>query len=165
MNPVRNTMRYKKKKISNGVKIIIKNLQKKIPISPGRVKKTIRKVLSIEKRVKFAEVTVCFVSDRRMRAFNFKYLKKNKPTDVLAFDLGKGEGLSGVLTDIIISTDAAFRNAARFKTTALYETYLYLVHGLLHISGYDHKSKRQELIMRRKEQFYLGADVFWKICQ
>lgn len=146
------------------MKIIIKNLQKKIPISPRRVKKTIRKVLSLEKRVKFAEVTVCFVGDERIKTFNFKYLKKNKPTDVLAFDLGRPEGFPGILADIIISTDTASRNAARFKTTALRETYLYLVHGLLHIVGYDHKNKRQELIMRGKEQFYLGG-IFHKTCR
>jgi len=158
------------------VKITIKNFQKKIPINPKRIKKTILKVLSKEdaspvrntksstRRNKISngarksgEITICFVSDKKIKELNLKFLQKNRPTDVLAFDISKTKDSGQMLADIIISTDTAIRNSKIFKTTHLYELRLYLVHGLLHLLGYDHSNPRQRQLMRQKEREYVNT--------
>ncbi|MFA5177849.1 MAG: rRNA maturation RNAse YbeY, partial [Candidatus Omnitrophota bacterium] len=65
------------------MKITIKNLQKKVPIYPARIKKSILRALKDEGLKKQGEITVSFVSDKLIAKLNFKYLKKKKPTDVL----------------------------------------------------------------------------------
>jgi probable rRNA maturation factor len=87
-----------------------------------------------------------------IRRLNRKYHFRDAATDVLAFDLSDGRRM---ITDIVISTDTAVRNAKTFKTTPLYENHLYLVHGLLHIFGYDDHDAKGRGMMRRKEAHYL----------
>lgn len=81
------------------------------------------------------------------------YLGKNCPTDVISFDIS--ENKDEILADIIISTDTALRNAKIFNTVPIYELYLYVIHGVLHLIGYDDKRKKDRLIMQRKEEFLL----------
>ena len=133
------------------LKITIRNLQKKIPIYPDRIKKSILKVFRNE-GVKEGEITVSFVSDRVISKLNLKYLNENKPTDVLAFNLeGKKEALDG---DIIISAQTAKRNSRIYNTSFSYELNLYSVHGCLHLLGYDDDNPKNSKIMRRKESQY-----------
>ncbi|MCX5702871.1 MAG: rRNA maturation RNase YbeY [Candidatus Omnitrophica bacterium] len=136
------------------MKIIIKNLQKKIPINPKRIKTAILKACSLEDIKKSGEVTICFINDEKIKALNSRYLGKNYPTDCLAFDMSRGHTLCA---DIAISTDTASSNAKRFNTTREYELYLYLVHGLLHLYGYDDKTTRQKRIMENRAISILGA--------
>jgi probable rRNA maturation factor len=132
------------------VKIIIKNLQKKIPVYPTRIKKAILKVLSKEGKRKSIEITVCFVSDAGIRELNKKYLHRDGPTDVLVFDLGAS-------ADIIVSAQTAIRNAEIFKTTLQGELNLYVTHGLLHLLGYDDCTPKQRKLMRKKELEYVNT--------
>jgi probable rRNA maturation factor len=134
------------------VQITIKNFQKKIPVYPKRIKKTILKILSKEGLKKSGAITVCFVNERKIRKLNLKYHNKNTPTDVLAFDLSDKEDL---LADIVVSTDAAIQNAKSLKTTPFYEINLYVIHGILHLLGYDDKNNKNSLIMHKKEQYFL----------
>ncbi|KPK97483.1 MAG: hypothetical protein AMJ95_08760 [Omnitrophica WOR_2 bacterium SM23_72] len=78
---------------------------------------------------------------------NLRFLHKNQPTDVLAFDSG----------EIVVSTDAAIRNAKIFKTEPLYELYLYVVHGLLHILGFKDRTQKQRAHMQQKAEQILGT--------
>lgn len=130
------------------MKITIKNLQKKIPINPKRIKKAVLKALSSEGLRKSGEITICFVNDREIRKLNLFYLGQNQPTDVIAFDNPPNK--KEILADIAISTDTAVRNAKIFKTTPLYEMYLYIIHGILHILGYADKTAPQRRIMQEK---------------
>ena len=148
--------------ISNGVKsravkTIIKNFQKKIPINPKRIKKTILKVLSQEGAKLSGEITICFVNDKKIQEFNLKYRHKNRPTDVLAFDILESKESGQMFADIVISTDTAIRNAKIFKTTQLNELYLYVVHGVLHLLGYDDRTQKQRQIMQKKEKEYVDT--------
>ena len=135
------------------MQIHIKNLQKKIPISPKKIKELIRKVVSSERKPAPAgEIAVCFVDGRMIRRLNRKYHSRDRVTDVLAFDLG---GNGRMLADIFVSTDTAISNAKIFKTTPAYENQLYSVHGLLHILGYDDHNAKDRAVMRDKERYYL----------
>ena len=135
------------------MKITIKNLQKKIPINPKRIKKAVLKTLSSEGLRKSGEITICFVNDREIRKLNLFYLGQNQPTDVIAFDNPPNK--KEILADIAISTDTAVRNAKIFKTTPLYEMYLYIIHGILHILGYADKTAPQRRIMQGKANHIL----------
>jgi len=134
------------------VKITIKNLQNKVPVNPKRIIKTVQKVLLREGIKKSGEITVCFVNDKKIKALNSKYLNRNNPTDVIAFNITDAEDKRNIFADIAISADSAVANARAFKTTPLFELYLYVVHGVLHILGYDHRKKSDQLLMRKKEE-------------
>jgi len=83
-----------------------------------------------------------------MRELNLFYSGRDNATDVISFDnsIKKNE----ILTDIVVSTDTALRNSRIFKTKPFYELCLYVVHGLLHILGYDDENLKQKRIMDEK---------------
>ncbi len=139
------------------MKITIINLQSKVSVNSKKVAKTVQKVLSSESIKKSGEITVCFMNDRKIKELNFKYLRANNPTDVIAFDLAKPKRADKIFADIAISTDRAIDNANTFKTSPLFELYLYVIHGVLHILGYADKSKKDRLIMHKKELFLLNS--------
>jgi probable rRNA maturation factor len=133
-------------------KIIIKNLQKKISISPTKIRKAILNALAREGVKKNGEITVCFVTDAQIKKLNLKYLRHSGPTDVISFELSVDP--KQFMADIIVSTDTAIRNARTYSTTPEQEALLYSIHGILHIIGYDDSSPKQRMIMRKKESLY-----------
>jgi len=137
------------------VKVIIKNLQKKIPINPNRIRKTVLTVLSLEKIKKPGEITILFVDNGQIREFNLMYRGCDCATDVISFDdsINRKE----ILADIVISTDTAISNAKIFKTAPLYELNLYVVHGLLHLLGYNDKTAKQRKLMQQKAEIILNS--------
>ena len=96
-----------------------------------------------------------FVSRQKIKSLNKKYLHRQYATDVLAFDLRSGVEakqkrlLNG---EIIISLDAAKQNHKTFQTSLAQEIVLYVIHGILHLLGYDDHSPADIKRMRRKER-------------
>ncbi|MGH9367161.1 MAG: rRNA maturation RNase YbeY, partial [Thermoanaerobaculia bacterium] len=82
------------------------------------------------------EVSVFYCGDRRMRALNRRYRRKDRPTDVLSFPAGGG----GLLGDIVISVPYAMRQARRRRERPAAELDRLLLHGYLHLLGYDHET-------------------------
>ena len=78
------------------------------------------------------------VSDAEMRRLNARYHGRRRPTDVLAFDLGGSP--TRLLGEVIISADTAARQAHRAGVPVALEMDLLLVHGLLHLAGYDDRA-------------------------
>ncbi len=113
--------------------------------------------MSSEGLRKSGELTISFVGDEKIKGFNKKYRGHNKPTDVLAFDASIPIDRGTIFADIMVSVDTAIRNARIFKTTPLYELYLYVIHGFLHLLGYSDKTKKQRNVMHEKEQRYLNT--------
>lgn len=138
------------------MKISIKNLQKKLPIRPGKVKGLILDILKREKKKGSGYINICFTDDTLIKKFNAKFLKTDTSTDVLAFDLNDAGGGKIMLADIMISTDTAINNARKFKTKPEYELMLYITHGVLHILGYNDYDKTQKKQMRKKELEYVN---------
>jgi len=85
------------------------------------------------------EVNVLVSRNREIREFNRRYRGQDKATDVLSFpaDGGAGQGFAG---DIAISAEMAARSARRFGHTPAEEVKILLLHGVLHLAGYDHES-------------------------
>ena len=138
------------------MRITIRNLQNKVPVNSKKVVKTAQKVLSSEGIKKSGEITLCFVNDRKIKELNLKYLGKNNPTDVIAFDVAEPKRPDKIFADIVISTDRVIDNAGAFHTAPLFELYLYIIHGVLHILGYDDRNIKDKLLMRRREESLLN---------
>jgi probable rRNA maturation factor len=101
-----------------------------------------------------AELSVALVGDKEMRRLNAKYRNKHTTTDVLAFPVeDQPSSVSILLGDVIISVEQARRQAKETKTTLKSEMVTLLIHGILHLLGYDHEpSKRQAKIMSGLER-------------
>ncbi|MDD5246255.1 MAG: rRNA maturation RNase YbeY [Candidatus Omnitrophica bacterium] len=139
------------------MKIIIKNLQKKVPVHPEKIKKAILKVLLSERAPAFDEITVCFVNDLKIRELNKRFLGSDTATDVLAFKLEDAVDAGNPCADIVISTDTARRNAAIYKAPCSQELILYVIHGILHLLGYDDHTDSRAKAMQEKQEEYLKA--------
>ncbi len=130
--------------------ITVKNFQKRISIKAASVEKTIRSILRAS-GVSAAELTFVFVSRQKIAALNLQFLGRSYATDVLAFDLRESprDRLRG---DIIISTDAVIKQAEQFGQSVRRELELYMVHGILHLLGFDDHSPKDIARMRAEEQ-------------
>lgn len=109
------------------------------------------------------ELSVVIVDDAGIRALNRDYLGKDRPTNVISFAMQEGEG-AGVapqlLGDVVISAETAARDAAEAGQPFESELYFLLLHGILHLRGYDHErgTAAQALEMEQAEQ-----DIFCAI--
>ena len=142
--------------------VTITDQQHKLPLSQGLINKIINLVLFKENVANKKEISLTLTTAAKIRRINKRFLKKDSPTDVLAFSFveGKFSKVNPILLgDIVVSADAAIENAKIYKTTPQSELYLYIIHGLLHLLGYDDSTARERAVMRKKEQYYL------KICQ
>ena len=89
-----------------------------------------------------SELSVVIVGDRAIRSLNRDYLGRDKPTNVISFAMQEGEfpGLNPqMLGDVIISADTAAREAEDGGVTFEERLYFLLLHGILHLAGYDHE--------------------------
>ncbi len=100
------------------------------------------------------EVSVLLVDDEQIQQLNLQYRKKNSPTDVLAFRQRDDDSPlfdSAILGDIVISTPTAQRQAQEMGHSLERELKILLVHGLLHLLGYDHIEDKDAALMQPKE--------------
>ena len=94
------------------------------------------------------EVSVLLTGDAAIRALNRQYRRKDKPTDVLSFPAP--EMATGIAGDLVISLETAWLQADARGHSLEMEIKILLLHGLLHLAGYDHET--DEGAMQRKEQ-------------
>ena len=101
-----------------------------------------------------AELSVLLVSNRKMRRLNAKFRGKNEPTDVLSFPLEESlPNGAKLLGDVVISLEQAQRQAREKLRAFSREVEWLLIHGILHLLGYDHeRSRRAAKIMRALER-------------
>lgn len=122
-------------------------------VSREALKKLARFVLAKEK-VDAAEMSLVFVTKGRIHELNRTYREIDEPTDVLAFGQ-EGELLAtetAALGDVIISPEVAEAQAAKFDATTEEEIELLVVHGVLHLLGYDHENVKATRRMRARER-------------
>lgn len=99
-----------------------------------------------------ADIAIVFCSDEYLLEINRKFLKHNYFTDIITFDYSEGKRLSG---DLMISIDSVRDNASHYSTTFEQELRRVMIHGILHLAGYDDHSEEEKKIMRAKEDHYL----------
>jgi probable rRNA maturation factor len=109
-----------------------------------------------------AELSIALVGDKEMRPLNRRYREKNRTTDVLSFFIEEQPKSGAVLLgDVVISVEQARRQARQRKQTLKSEMVTLLIHGILHLLGYDHeRSARQAKIM-----FALERKLQARLCE
>jgi len=90
------------------------------------------------------ELSIVLVSDAQIKRLNKLYRNKDKPTDVLSFPIGEKVEDWLILGDIVISVDTARRQAQELGYSLEEELKRLLVHGLVHLLGYDHELEGEE---------------------
>ncbi len=141
------------------MRIQIENRQNKVKIERKAIRNTVQKILRILDCLD-KEISICFTDDENIKELNRQYLNRTKATNVLSFSLQEGEYgniNSRMLGDVVISVETAQRDAVRGNLTIKQELDFLIIHGILHLTGYNHENttekeaKRMEL--KEKEIF------------
>jgi rRNA maturation RNase YbeY len=131
----------------------------RIPVSRARVADVAARVLRAE-RVRDAELSVAFVTDRRIAALNREHLGHAGPTDVIAFPFAPASAASAVEGDVYIAPAEARRNARAHARSVREELLRLVVHGVLHVVGHDHpegEARYASPMWRRQERLLRAA--------
>ena len=102
---------------------------------------------------RLGDISIIFCSDNYILDVNIKYLQHDYFTDIITFDYCEGDTVSG---DLFISIDSVRENAAFYGTEFKDELNRVIVHGVLHLIGYDDHSEEDIKEMRAKENYYLS---------
>ena len=143
------------------MEIHVRNKCKSNIITTHRLKKITNNVIKLvldEKGRTGAEVSIVFVDDAEMRTLNRNYRGINKSTDVLAFPMNDGKFAAispNLLGDVVISVPVARKQAELHEQSIERELTMLLIHGLLHLLGYDHENPKDELVMKEAETEYI----------
>lgn len=111
----------------------------RIPLARARVSDIAQRVLKAE-RVRDGMLSITFLGARAMASLNRRHLGHRGTTDVIAFGLGRSLPRSPLVGDIYIAPDVARANALRHRTSVREELTRLIVHGVLHVVGYEHAS-------------------------
>ncbi len=98
------------------------------------------------------DINVIFCPDDYLLEINRKYLEHDYYTDIITFDYSEGDMVSG---DLFISVDTVRANAERFGVSFENELDRVVIHGVLHLIGYNDKTEEEQKVMRGKENEYL----------
>lgn len=135
------------------ISIRIANRQKQLPLDQRRIRESVRAILR-DAHIRQARVSVAVVDDPTIADLHGRYLQDPEPTDVLSFVLEQAPGtLEG---EVVVSADTARANAARYRVAAESELLLYVIHGVLHLVGFDDATAPQRAAMRKMERRYLA---------
>jgi probable rRNA maturation factor len=144
----------------------VTNQQSAVLISEGRIREIVEGTLRAE-GVAEASISVALIDDPAIHRVNRDHLDHDFPTDVVSFlfeeEVADEEGSSPlrgagkrIEGEVLVSGDTAVREAAKFGWSAEDELALYLVHGLLHLCGYDDLTDEEQPIMRNRERAVLA---------
>jgi probable rRNA maturation factor len=135
--------------------ISLRNQQKIIPIDTRTLKKTLRRLLETL-NCQTCDLSVLIVDDVRIHRLNARYRGIDRPTDVLAFAMREGPFAhlqAQILGDVVISAETATRQARARRHSLAEELTRLLIHGTLHLLGYDHEvSAADARLMRAQER-------------
>jgi probable rRNA maturation factor len=113
--------------------------------------------LIINELKQLGDITVIFCSDEYLLDMNKQYLNHDYYTDIITFDYVEGDTISG---DLFISFDRIKDNSKEFVNELIMEIYRVVFHGVLHLVGYKDKKDEEQVLMKEKENYYLGEVDF-----
>ena len=135
-------------------KIAIATPQEIVAVDRKHVREIVRAVLDGE-GVADAEVSLAFVDNPTIHALNKRYLQHDEPTDVLSFPLSEPNA-ARLAGELVVGVEVAHAQAAERGHDVQAELALYVIHGLLHLCGYDDHDEEGAARMRERERHYLG---------
>jgi probable rRNA maturation factor len=133
-------------------------MQKPIPLDSKKLRRAAKTIL-VNLALPDSEVSISLVDDGHIQQLNRRYLDRDKPTNVLAFSMREGEFVSlhpQLLGDVVISVDTARRQSNRFGLKEMEMIILLMIHGILHLLGYEHEGTRKgskEMALKQKDLF------------
>jgi probable rRNA maturation factor len=137
-------------------RVVVRNLQRKVPVNvvvlQNFASQALRRSFQLNREKptdlrRLPEVFVWLVSDRRMAQLHRKFMQLSGPTDVITFQHG----------EIFISVETAKRNARRFGNSLEHELRLYIVHGFLHLHGFDDRTEAAARKMQKAQEKILAT--------
>lgn len=142
-------------------RIAIENRQKKRQVRKLPLRNVARKILNAS-GCPDARLSILVTDDAGIQEINRDWLGKDRPTNVISFAMQEGEGAgvqADLLGDVVISAETAARDAAEAGVPFEHELYFLLLHGILHLLGYDHErgttADAERMEAREKELFAL----------
>ena len=118
-----------------------------------KIKKVIEKVISEEGKIS-GDLNFIVTDDSSLKKINAKYLKHNYFTDVISFNYGSEENISG---EVYISLDTVKINAINYNVSLKLELVRVMIHGVLHMCGYEDYDKNCKQEMVRMEEYWLSV--------
>jgi probable rRNA maturation factor len=141
--------------------IAIENRQKKVKLDSRRIRRSLKRLMK-ELLCEDRELNLLLVDDDQIREFNRTYLKRDRSTNVISFSMAEGEFGAinpGLLGDIVLSVETAARDAATSGIDLMDEVEFLLIHGLLHLVGYEHENatsvESRKMKTRERELFFI----------
>ena len=107
-----------------------------------------------KEKTKAQFINIIFCSDEFLLNINKEYLNHDYPTDIITFEISRD--LNGITAEIYISVDSVTRNSIDYQSTKKNELHRVIFHGILHLCGYNDKTKEDIALMRSKEDKYLN---------
>lgn len=144
------------------MEVLIRNAQRKIKLDTSEVKfrtVAVLKALKLEK----TELSILITNDAKIQELNYNYREQDKPTDVLSFPQGEeaiDEKGNRLLGDVVLSAETAKRQAEEHHLTLDQELMLLIIHGVLHLLGYDHEQSRKDATIMKKKTKTLFQELF-----
>jgi probable rRNA maturation factor len=134
--------------------VLVDNRQRKVRLSSAHVRRVAERALAaLGREAGTVEITV--VDDAEIRRLNGRFRGVHRRTDVLAFPLETPEAAAGLVGQIVLSAEAAARQAARLDVSRAQELALLVTHGVLHLVGYDDRDPAEAGLMHRRERAIL----------
>jgi rRNA maturation RNase YbeY len=121
--------------------------------NPIKIKRWLKTVIK-EEDFELSELNYVFCDDAYLHKINLEYLNHDTLTDIITFDNSEEE--KSIESDIFISIERITDNAEDFKTTFEHEFRRVIVHGILHLCGYNDKTEQDQKFMRTKEEYYIS---------
>lgn len=156
-------------------RVAVANKQRKVKIDIPRYQAAVAKILELL-GVEDRELSVMFVSDRKMRELNRQYRRVDRSTDVISFPMAEGESgevVGPLLGDMILSLETIARQASEpfeddrpWTGTFRRELALMTIHGICHLLGYDHETGEddaREMVSKERELFGITWQYFPEI--
>jgi len=118
----------------------------------NKIKRGVKDLIEKESGV-VGDISIIFCSDQYLLKINREFLKHDFYTDIITFDYVLENNISG---DLFISIERIEDNSKRYQISFEEELIRVIFHGILHLCGYEDKSKEDKETMRNKENYYLG---------
>ena len=132
----------------------ILDVQEELSVDLEKVRTLCEHILD-DHGIKSGKVNVVFVDSDTIRQYNRDFLQHDYPTDTISFPIEDQRSEGHLEGEVLVCTEIAKNRAEEFRWTAEEELLLYVIHGMLHLAGFDDTTPEQQSEMQAKEREYL----------